>query len=72
MWFQWAQLDRIGEFGNAPQPSPLLGALSAGLTQTWGYLLVAVVAFTAAWLVPNRAATTGTEPVVADGTDDRA
>jgi|GEM_PF-6906440 len=48
MWFQWTQLDGMGSFGGQSSPSRVLGALASGFTATWGYLLVAVTALTAA------------------------
>lgn len=67
-WFQWAQLDTINQFGGGRDQPRLMAALAAGFTQTWGYLLVAVVAFAAAVLVaPSASAepeslTDGTTP----------
>lgn len=46
--FQLDQFNGIDQFGGPRRPSPVLAALAAGLNNTWGYLLVAVVAFAAA------------------------
>ena len=47
VWFQWSQLERMTLAGQR-SPDRFVGAVASGFTSTWGYLLVAVVALTAA------------------------
>ena len=69
MWFQWTQLDGLSQVGQQT-PSPLLAALAAGFTSTWGYLLVAVVAFAAAALMPGQGESVNVGSGPAPGADD--
>jgi amino acid transporter len=67
--FQLDQFRGIDQLGGQMRPSPVLAALAAGLNNTWGYLLVAVVAFAAATLLARPG---GSEsPLLSvDGDDD--
>jgi hypothetical protein len=51
MWLQLSQIGGMGPFSGQEGSSRLLGAVATSFTATWGYLLVAVVAFTAATIV---------------------
>ena len=72
MALQWDQLQGPSlSFQNAPEPpSPLLGTLAVGLTQTWGYLLVAVVAFAASAVITASVADDSADLPAPDPTDD--
>lgn len=66
MLFQLDQFNGIGQLGGPQPPSPVLAALAAGLNNTWGYLLVAVVAFAAAALLSGPDGSASRTSTVAD------